>query len=42
MTIGKICVHIYLHAPIQIIQLWYMYKKTGLRIELYVANVHYM
>ena len=44
MKIGKMCVHIYLHGPIQIIRnkLWYMYKTTGLRIELYVANVYYM
>ena len=35
-------VHIYLHAPIQIIhyKLWYMYETTSLRIELYVANVY--
>ena len=35
MKIGKICVHIYLHAPIQIIhnKLWYMYKTTGLQTK---------
>ena len=44
MKIGKICIHIYLHAPIQIIhnKLWYIYKTTSLCIELYVANVYYM
>ena len=42
MKIGKIYVHIYLHAPILIIynELWYMYETTSLRIELNVANVH--
>ena len=43
MKIGKICVHIYLHAPIQIIRnkLWYIYKTTSRCIELYVANAIY-
>ena len=35
-------VHIYLHAPIQIIhnKLWYMYERTSLRVELNEANVY--